>query len=138
MFLTTCLLAIMLNLPTPITKTVQPEPELYLVEASAYCNPNGNKTANGSETIDGLTLAAKKEWLGYTAALYFCNEDGSVGELIGYREITDTGYGRDSTLYPGKGTIQTGECVDIYMESRDDCIKWGRRKIYIQLIWAEG
>lgn len=107
--------------------------EPFIVECSAYCY-NGHCTASGKPTIEGVTIAGKKEWLGRTALLYEVNDDGGVGEFIGYREFTDTGYGTDSTLYPGYGTIQTGECVDLYFNDRQTALEWGRRKIYIQVI----
>lgn len=112
----------------------QPNPyEPFIVECSAYCY-NGRCTATGKPTIEGVTIAGKKEWLGRTAVLYEVNDDGGIGEFIGYREFTDTGYGKDSTLYPGYGTIQTGECVDLYFDDEQRALEWGRRKIYIQVI----
>lgn len=114
----------------------EPEPnpyEPFIVECSAYCY-NGRCTASGKPTIEGVTIAGKREWLGRTAVLYEINDDGGIGEFIGYREFTDTGYGKDSTLYPGYGTIQTGECVDLYFDGRQTALEWGRRKIYIQVI----
>ena len=112
----------------------QPNPyEPFMVECSAYCY-NGRCTASGKPTIEGVTIAGKKEWLGRTAVLYEVNDDGGIGEFIGYREFTDTGYGQASTLYPGYGTIQTGECVDLYFDDRQTALEWGRRKIYIQVI----
>lgn len=137
-FLMNLMVSLLMISPAPIDTAGYSEPELFIVEASAYNNPNGNKTASGNETIEGLTVAAKKDWIGLTVVIYNISEDGSVGELIGYYEIQDTGYGKDSKKYPGKGTIQTGECIDIYMESRDDAIEWGRRNVYIQLIDAVG
>jgi len=107
--------------------------EPFIVECSAYCY-NGRCTATGKPTIEGVTIAGKKEWLGRTALLYEVNDDGGIGEFIGYREFTDTGYGKDSTLYPGYGTIQTGECVDLYFDDEQTALEWGRRKIYIQVI----
>ena len=112
----------------------QPNPyEPFIVECSAYCY-NGRCTASGKPTIEGVTIAGKREWLGRTALLYEVNDDGGIGEFIGYREFTDTGYGTDSTLYPGYGTIQTGECVDLYFDDEQTALEWGRRKIYIQVI----
>ena len=107
--------------------------EPFIVECSAYCY-TGNLTASGKPTVEGVTIAGKKEWLGRTAILYEVNDDGGIGEFIGYREFTDTGYGQPSTLYPGYGTIQTGECVDLYFDDRQTALEWGRKKIYIQVI----
>ena len=112
--------------------------EPFVVNSTAYCNPAGNKTASGKPTIEGITIAGKKEWLGCVAALYEIREDGNVGDFIGYREFTDTGYGRNSTVYPGHGTIETGETVDIYFSDRETCLRWGERRIYIQIVPGKG
>lgn len=120
---------------TPAVEVDAYEP--FIIECSAYCY-NGRCTASGKPTIEGLTIAGKKEWLGRTAVLYEINDDGGIGQFIGYREFTDTGYGQDSTLYPGKGTIQTGECVDLYFDDEQTALEWGRKKIYIQVIDGRG
>lgn len=122
-----------------IAATVDAADLPFVVNSTAYCNPAGNKTADGSDTIEGVTIAGKKEWLGCMAALYEIKEDGEIGEFIGYRQFTDTGYGKDSTLYPGMGTIETGETVDIYWgEDRTGAFQYGERKIYIQVIEGKG
>lgn len=99
---------------------------LFYVESTAYNNPNGNLTASGKPTIEGITVAGAKEWLGCTCVLY--DEDMN---FLGYYEFTDTGYGRD-------GDIQRGETIDVYFESYTDAIEWGRRNVYIQVIDAKG
>lgn len=99
---------------------------LYQVEATAYNNPNGNLTASGKPTIEGITVAGPREWLGCTCVLY--DEDMN---FLGFYEFTDTGYGRD-------GDIKRGETIDIYFESYADAINWGRRTVYIQVIDAKG
>ena len=121
-----------------IAATVEAADLPFVVNSTAYCNPAGNKTADGSDTIEGVTIAGKKEWLGCIAALYEIKEDGNVGDFIGYRTFTDTGYGVDSQLYPGKGTIETGETIDIYFDKYETAKRWGDRKIYVQVIKGEG
>ena len=66
--------------------------EPFVVEATGYSNPQGNPTYSGEETIEGITIAGKKEWIGSLIALYSMTDDGKIGEFIGYREVTDTGY----------------------------------------------
>ena len=111
----------------------------FVVNATAYCNPNGNLTFSGKPTVEGRTLAGKEEWIGCVAALYEMNDDGSIGKFIGYREFEGTGYGVDSELFPGMGTIESGETVDIYWgEDRDGALEWGIRKIWIQIIDGKG
>ena len=109
--------------------TIPPDP--FIVESTAYYNPNENKTADGSDTISNFTLAGRTEWLGYTAVMYEVNEDGSIGNFIGYYEFHDTGYGKD-------GDIQRGETIDIYMNTKQECVDYGRKKVWIKLIKAEG
>lgn len=97
------------------------------VSSTAYCNPKGNKTADCSNTIAGLTLAGKKEWLGRGCYIYNVAKDGSIGSCRGYYEFHDTGWGRD-------GDILRGETVDIYMTTKDECITYGRQDIYILFV----
>lgn len=99
--------------------------QLYQVECTAYCY-TGQPTASGAQTVEGLTIAGAREWMGCTCALY--DEDK---QFLGYYEFTDTGYGRD-------GDIERGETVDLYMSSESDCDAWGRRTVYIQIIPSEG
>ena len=112
--------------------------EPFIVISTAYCNDEGNLTASGRPTVEGLTIAGKKEWIGCAAALYEIDEDGSIGDFIGYREVEDTGYGKPSIEFPGMGTIETGETVDIFISDREACYRWGEHKIYIQIIPGKG
>lgn len=97
------------------------------VNSTAYYNPNGNKTADCSDTIAGFTLAGMSEWLGKGCYIYNVAEDGSVGSCRGYYEFHDTGWGRD-------GDIPRGETVDIYMTTKDECVTYGRQDIYILFV----
>lgn len=101
----------------------------FIVECTAY-NDEGT-TASGHPTVEGLTMAGAPEWIGCAAVLYEVDPDGRIGDLIGIYQFTDTGYGRD-------GDIPRGETVDIYMPDLDDCIQWGRRKVYLQIIDGRG
>lgn len=113
--------------------TVPPEQRIdsepFVVECTAYCDEG--ITASGKPTVEGLTIAGAREWLGCAAVLYEVDEDGTIGEFIGIYQFTDTGYGRD-------GDILRGETVDIYMPDYDTCIEWGRRNIYVQIINGKG
>lgn len=97
------------------------------VSSTAYYNPNGNKTADCSDTIAGFTLAGMLEWLGKGCYIYNVAEDGSIGSCRGYYEFHDTGWGRD-------GDIPRGETVDIYMTTKDECVTYGRQDIYILFV----
>ena len=121
-----------------MTVEVKAADEPFIVNSTAYDNPNGNKTASGRPTKEGRTLAAKNEWIGCVAALYEVNADGSLGEFIEYREVEDTGYGKPSIKFPGMGTIESGETVDLFIEDRETALEYGERTIYIQIIDGEG
>lgn len=94
----------------------------FRVSSTAYYNPNGNRTTDGSRTIADLTLAGKREWLGKSCRLYRID-----GTCLGVYEFHDTGYGRD-------GDILRGETVDIYFDTRDECIQYGRQDIYVEFL----
>ena len=116
-------------------------PPLMKVEATGYYDSYGHGYgADGRVLVEDLTIAGKVEWLGMSCALY--DEDM---RLIGLYEFRDTGYGQStgkgkSKICPGKsiGTIECGQCVDIYFKTRQQCKEWGRRTVYMQLIKAEG
>lgn len=101
------------------------------MEATAYCNPTGNKTYSGTRTTEGLTIAGRKEDVGKCAAVWLVGDDGKLGEFLGYYIVQDTGYG-------STGEIQRGERVDIYMDSYDACIQFGLRQVYVQLVEGVG
>ena len=114
------------------------ENPLVRVESTAYYNPNGNKTADCSECVANLTLAGKREWLGKSCYLYTVNADGTLGECMGYYEFHDTGYGQESgegtsNILKGKtlGTIEQGSCIDIYMDTYNECVEYGRQDVAI-------
>lgn len=106
---------------------LQDDSPFILVSSTAYYNPNNNKTADMSETIEDFTLAGRIEWLGKSCYIYECNEDGSVGSCRGYYEFHDTGWGID-------GDILRGETIDFYMEDEADCRKYGRQNVYVYFI----
>lgn len=101
------------------------KPEEYIrMEATAYCY--GTTRCDGKPVRTGV-CAGKPEWYGNVAAIYL-DDGGKPGEFIGYFECLDTGGER----------IKTGEVIDIYMPNKDDCIKFGRRKVLVSLMDGEG
>ncbi len=52
--------------------------------------------------------AGKREWLGLTCIMY--EDDGG----------------------------KPGACIDVYMPGREECMEWGRRTVWVQLVEAEG
>lgn len=101
------------------------------VNATAYVNPHNNPTCTGTQTIEGITVAGKRDWIGKTVDIYTISSNGEK-EYFGTRVFLDTGYGEDSQKYPGKGTIQTGETIDVYFEDLAIAKQWGKRKVYIE------
>ena len=124
--------------PEPVQKE---QPELKKMEATAYYDSYGHGYgADGSKLIEGLTLAARPCDLGKTFIVY--NEDY---RLIGIYECRDTGYGQSthygqSRILPGRsvGTIEAGQCIDIYFKTYAQCKAFGRQTVYVQIIDAEG
>lgn len=101
----------------------------YLAQVTGYCEP-GRKTATGSDKQEGI-IAGPPEWIGCIAAVYLCNEDGSIGEFLDYYPIDDTGYGHSidgaagyqSEILKNKipGTVETGITLDFRQRSERAC-----------------
>lgn len=115
--------------------------ELQMIEATAYYDSYGHGYgADGRKLVEDLTIAGRICDLGKTALIYDIDM-----KLIGIYEFRDTGYGEPtgrghSKILKGKsiGTIEAGECVDIYMKTKEKCKQFGRQKVYIQIIKAVG
>jgi hypothetical protein len=69
------------------------------------------------------------------------NDNGKVGDLIGYFDFRDTGAGIDSDG-DGKGdTIKNGKSIDVYRDSLGRCYDWVAQYgdyVYVKIIKAEG
>lgn len=121
-------------------ETIQGNPfvEMAKIRCSCYCEHG--VTASGRNTCYGI-VAGKEEWLGYVCEVNKINEDGSVGEFVGYFEFCDTGAGMDMDG-DGKGdSIKTGNSIDIWVESLDKAYEWRDEfgdYVYIKIINAKG
>lgn len=124
---------IVLLLSVPITAYAEP----LKVSSTAYSNPKGNKTYSGYPTVTDMTAAGKKSWLWRDFDIYECKSNGEMGDFIETRTFMDTGYGVDSKKYPGKGTIQTGEQIDIFIPDEQEAKKYGRKDVYIVFLENE-
>jgi len=116
-----------------------PYGEPFKIRATCY-TWTGNRCANGSYPLQGLSVAGKSEWLGKCCIMYAVNEDGSIGDLIGIYDFTDTGYGM-SVPDNDKGTIELGQSIDVYQDTLDGCWDWIEEYgdyVYIQVVSAEG
>ena len=120
------------------------QPELKLVDTTGYYDYRYHLGIgyDGRKLVEDLTIASKKEWLGYSIALYDIEY-----KLIGIYEVRDIGYGKSlgwkygsSQLRKGSpvGDIEAGLTLDLYFNKKSDALAWGRRKCYMQLIKAVG
>lgn len=89
------------------------------MRATAYCLTG--TTATGTQTREGIA-AGPPEWYGRKVYVYLDN-DGELGPLYGSYVVEDTG---------GK-PIRTGKVLDIWMPTREQCMNFGNRKVYIIL-----
>ena len=106
------------------------------VDSTAYYNSNNSYCADGTWPVPGV-LAGKREWLGRSVKLYDKNK-----KYMGTYTFHDVGYGQStgygkSRLLKGKmlGTIETGECIDIFFNTYNECINYGRKRVY--MIWID-
>lgn len=117
-------------------------PPYMKIYSTAYYDAYNQDSASGRPLYAGHSVAGMEEWLGRSVNVYGVNADGSVGEFLGTYTFDDTGYGRSTGYGVSKvldgvniGTIENGTCIDIYMDTRDECMDYGERDIYIQFIY---
>lgn len=112
--------------------------DLNKIRCTCYIEPG--VTRSGHSTHEGV-IAGRKEDLGKVAALYAINEDGSVGEFIGYFDFYDTGSGID-TDGDGRGdSIKKGKSVDVFRNDIDEAKRWINTYgdyVFMKIIDAEG
>ena len=89
-----------------------PEPETITFEATAY-TWTGNRTASGTWPAVG-TVAVDPKVIPLGTKLYI------------------EGYGPAVALDTG-GDIQ-GQIIDLYMDSYQECIEWGRRQVEVRVM----
>lgn len=108
------------------------EIDLRTVEMTYYTETS-NPCANGKMPRNGICAYRKKD-IGKCAIIYTMDY-----EVIGFYEVYDTGFGREESN--GNGTIQNGNCVDIFTESDEqgkELIKKYGNKVMIQLVEGKG
>ena len=91
----------------------------------------GNRCANGDYPTQGITIAWKREYIGYSVILYEVNKDGSCGDMIGIYEIEDT----------GGSCIRSGQRLDMYRDNDSEVNKWISQfgdYTYMQLVKSKG
>lgn len=122
-----------------------PVKEPVIIRATCYCD--SGTTASGTQTRPGI-IASKQEYLGYVACINAVNEDGSIGEFIGFYEVLDTGYGIEtgkgaSSIKSGRtlGSIESGDSIDIYMPTLHMAEEWVDTYgdyVYVKFVKGEG
>lgn len=124
-----------------------PPEETFLINTTAYCH--GEICCKGAKPRDGI-IAAAPEWYGMAAIIYTAEKsryNGYVpGEMIGIFEILDTGYGKSTgdgvqskvrKDKKSRGTIEVGQCIDVYKPSYSQAKEWMELtggKCFIQII----
>ena len=124
------ILCSMLLLTNPVNANENPMTELVKIRCTCY-HWTGNKCAYGGYPKEGLSVAGKPEWRNMACAIYACDAEGSIGEFIGYFEITDT----------GGEYITSGQRIDMYRETLEGCEQWIAQYgdyVYFKIIESEG
>ena len=107
-----------------------------LVEMTYYL-PTGNNCANTLPPHEGI-VAFAPEYIGDTAIIYE-SDNGKIGDLIGFYEIYDTGFGK---YLDGIGSsIKAGKTIDVFFENDADGKEFIREhgnQVYIQVVKAVG
>ena len=148
-----CFLFVMLMLlfSLVVNAKEKTQPDLILepkLVNMTYYSYTGSHCANGKAPRAGIAAYHPKYVVyggsDYVAIVYEVNPDNSIGDLIGYYEIFDTGYGEKDTN--GKGTIQNGNTIDIFHESdssgraflKEHCEIDKPTRCYIQVVKSVG
>ena len=119
-------LLLLLSMPVQAEEITEPQ----LIRCTCYTASEGAVTADGSKPIEGY-IAGKREWLSYLCVMYE-NDNGKVGNLIGYFDFRDTG---------GAETLKNGKSIDVYRDSLEGCYDWIAQYgdyVFVQIIKAEG
>lgn len=95
---------------------------LYDIEVTAYCNSE-NLTSTGCEVREGIAAFAP-EYYGYVACVYYDDE------FLGFFEIKDTG--------SYESGVRTGEVLDIWLPTEEECKEFGRKECVFYLVKGVG
>lgn len=110
------------------TRPVQAEVITHKAWATAYCITG--KTATGTYTTEGRTVASKREWFGCTMYVWEDEGDGKIKaeNFIGVFTVEDT----------GGQTIQDGNVIDVYISDYERAKVFGSKRVIIQVVESEG
>lgn len=65
------------------SESINPYGEPYKIRCTCYTAPEGSITYSGKKVREGI-VAGRPEDLDCVAVLYSCDEDGELGEFIGF------------------------------------------------------
>lgn len=89
--------------------------------ATAYTASSGARTSTGAKPVQGITVAVNPSLIPYGSKVRIESEDGSFSQTL---IAQDTG-----------GALKSNKALaDIYMDSKDACKKFGRKKITLSII----
>ncbi len=95
--------------------------EVFTGSGTAYTAPAGAGTATGVPAYHG-GVAIDPNLIPYGSKLYVVSTDGSM--VYGYCTAVDTG-----------GFCDDGSAiVDVFYNTYDECVNWGRRDVYVYVI----
>lgn len=120
------LIALMILLFNPVQAKAN---EIVNCTATAY-TATGNLTY--TETVPRVGVAAGKlEWLGKTALVFLDDGDGLIKPQNFYSIVTFEDKG-------GTKAINEGRVIDIYLNTYEEAVQFGFKKVIIQIIDSEG
>ena len=93
-------------------------PDTQAFDSTAYCE-TGDPTASGKWPREGVTVAVDPDVIPLGSAVMIWGEDG---EWMGIYEAQDT------------GRLIRGRIIDLYIQDYDQCIEYGRQRIYVRVI----
>lgn len=110
------------------------------VKMRCTCYIDRGTTASGQQTRDGI-CAARRDWIGKVAAIYRIDENGKIGDFLGYYEILDTGAGIDTDGDGHGDSIINGQSIDVWqpsIQAARDWVKANGDYVYIKIIDGKG
>lgn len=116
------------------------DPFVEPIQMRCTCYINQGITASGQHTRPFI-MAGRREWLGCVAIVYRINEDGTIGDFLGYYEILDTGAGIDTDGDGIGDSIKNGKSVDVWLPNMDAVRQWQKANgdyVYIKLVRGVG
>lgn len=114
-----------------IAKPVKADAKVEIVKAIATAYNIKGETATGTQTVEGRTIAGKRDWFGKVLVVW---EDPDRSGRIKAENYIGTFICEDT----GGETVSGGQVVDVFMEDYDDCMNFGSKKVIIQIISCDG